>query len=297
MRVLVLGGTGSIGSHVLRELIRRGHEILALARSEASSRRIAELGGKPLAGDIGTPERWTGTLPPLDAVVHMACDFDSAMGDVECRLLDGLLPHLTAERTRSRFVYTGGCWLFGATGDSVATEATILNPLPAFAWMVRNLQRVLDSRGIDPIAIHPAMAYDAGGGVFRRFINDALQRDAIRIVGNENVRWPLVHCQDLAVLYALALERGAPLESYIGAAIKGFPVGRLARAIERRFGKGNREPQIISADAAAAQLGEWARGYAMDQQLSGEKAQRDLGWRPAHVDPLSDITSINLSIT
>lgn len=288
MRVLVLGGTGKIGSHVLRELVRRGHDVVALARSDSSSRKVTELGGTPLAGDIGTPERWIGALPPLEAVIHMA----GVMAEVECRLLDGLLPHLSGGQQKPKFIYTGGCWLFGSTGDAVATEATPFRPLPAFAWMVRHLQRVLDTQGIDPIIIHPAMVYEPGGGVFRRFVGDAVERDAVRIVGSEHVRWPLVHCQDLAVLYALALESGVTHGSYIGAAISGFPVGKIARAIERRFGIGDREPQVVSADAIAAELGEWARGYAMDQQLSGEKARRDLGWNPAHSDPVSDIASI-----
>jgi hypothetical protein len=41
------------------------------------------------------------------------------------------------------------------------------------------------------------------------------------------------------------------------------------------------EPEIIPADAIAAELGAWAQGvYALEQRLSGAKARRDLGWRP-----------------
>jgi nucleoside-diphosphate-sugar epimerase len=292
VRVLVLGGTGSIGAPVLREIVRRGHEVVALARSDGSAKKIAELGAVPIAGDIGTPEQWIGALPTLEAVIQLACDFDSAMCEVEGRLLDALLPHLVAEPKKPRFIYTGGCWLFGATGDDVATEETPFRPLPAFAWMVPHLQRVLDTYGIDPIIIHPAMVYEPSGGVFRRFIDDAKGRDAIRIVGGEGVRWPLVHREDLANLYVLVLERGIPRASYIGAAIDGFQVGRIVRAVARRFGVRNREPQIISADAIAAELGPWAAGYALDQQLSGEKARRGLGWKPEHLDPEGEIASI-----
>src|SRR6266571_1847502 len=71
------------------------------------------------------------------------------------RRLDGLLAHLAAQPQKARFIYTGGCWLFGATGDAVATEETPFRPLPAFAWMVPHLQRVLDTSGIDPVIIHP----------------------------------------------------------------------------------------------------------------------------------------------
>jgi nucleoside-diphosphate-sugar epimerase len=113
------------------------------------------------------------------------------------------------------------------------------------------------------------------------------------VVGSEAVRWPLVHSDDLADLYALALERSPPGESYIGAAVDGLAVGRIARAFARRFGASNEAPEIISEDATAAEFGEWARGRAMDQRLSGDKARRELGWTPRHVDPEGEIGLIS----
>jgi hypothetical protein len=44
--------------------------------------------------------------------------------------------------------------------------------------------------------------------------------------------------------------------------------------------------------AIAAELGEWARGYALDQQLSGAKARRELGWEPKHLDPEEEIARL-----
>ena len=292
MRVLVLGGTGSIGAPVVRALVGRGHDVVALARSDRSAARAAGLGANPVAGDIATPERWRQALPPLDAVIHLACDFDGTMADVDRRLLDGLLPHLAAQPNQATFIYTGGCWLFGATGDDVASEQAPFRPLPAFAWMVSHLQRVLETEGVAPIVIHPAMVYEPAAGVFAQFVAEARQRRAIRVVGGEHVRWPLVHREDIANLYVLALERGTSRTSYIGAAIPGFPVGRIARAIAQRFGLRDHAPQTVSADAIAAELGDWARGRAMDQQLSGEKARRELGWTPVHLDPEGEIAAL-----
>lgn len=293
MRVFVLGGTGLIGSAVVRELVYRGHEVRGLARSDASAKKLSELGAATLPGDITSPERWAQALPHIDAVIHAACDFSTAMGEIDRRLLDVLLPALAAQPQKPRFIYTGGCWLFGATGDEVATEATPFRPLPAFAWMVPHLRRVLDTPGIDGIVIHPAMVYEPAGGVFRRFARDARERDAIRVVVSESVRWPLVHSDDLATLYALALEHAQARSSYIGAATEGLAVGRIARAFARRFGTRHQEPEIISAEAIAAELGGWARGYALDQRLSGAKARRELGWAPKHLDPEREIALLS----
>ncbi len=291
MRVFVLGGTGLIGSAVVCELVRRGHEVHGLARSDASAKNLAGLGATALPGDMALPEQWVGAIPHVDAIIHAACDFSTAMGEIDRHLLDVLLPALAAQPRKPRLIYTGGCWLFGATGDDVATEQTPFRPLAAFAWMVPNLRRVLDAPGIDGIVIHPAMVYEPGGGVFRRFVRDARERDAVRVVESEAVRWPLVHSADLAALYALALERAPARSSYIGAAIEGLAVGRVARAFARRFGA-DQEPEIISSGAIAAELGDWAKGYALDQQLSGAKARRELGWTPKHLDPEREIASL-----
>lgn len=294
MRVLVLGGTGSIGAAVLSELAGGGHQTLALVRSDASAERAAGLGATALVrGDIAEPGGWVHGLPDLDAVVHIACDFSTAMATVDGRLLDALLPRLAAQKVRPRFVYTGGCWLFGTTGDGVATEDSPPDPLPAFAWMVPHARRVIDSDAVDGIVIHPGMVYgDDGGGVFHRFAWQAATGPAVHVVGGPTVRWPLVHRADLARLYALALERAPRGASYLGVGTEGLAVGRIARAFARRFATPDAEPRTVTADAIAAELGEWARGYALDQRLSGARARRELGWNPRHLDPEAEIAGV-----
>jgi nucleoside-diphosphate-sugar epimerase len=289
VRVLVLGGTGSIGSALVRELVCRGHQVFGLARSETAAAKLRQLAATPLSGDIGSPEAWIATLPEVDAVIHAACDFSTDMGTIDRRLLDRLLSALAHQPHRPRFIYTGGCWLFGATGDGIATEETPFHPLPAFAWMVPQIRRVLASSEVAGIVVHPAMVYEAEGGVFQRFAREARSGETVRVVESETVRWPLVHRGDIATLYALALERAPAGSSYIGASIEGFSVDRIARAFARRFGKPDEAPLIVSSDAIATELGEWARGYALDQRLSGAKARRELGWAPRHLNPEDEI--------
>jgi nucleoside-diphosphate-sugar epimerase len=278
MRVFLLGATGTIGSAVLRELVGRGHEVLALARSDASAGKIERQQAAVVRGDIETPETWMASLPAVDGVIHTACDFGSAMEAIDRHLLDRLLTRLAAQPNKARFLYTGGCWLFGPTGEGPATEETPFSPLAAFAWMVPHLQRVLDSCEVEGIVVHPAMVHGGDGGVFRRFTRDAAEGRPVRVVSSEEVRWPLVHCDDLAVLYALVLEGAAAGSSWLGVAVEGFPVGRIARTFSK-------DVEIVSADTIAGELGDWARGYACDQRLSGDKARRELGWSPVNGFP------------
>jgi nucleoside-diphosphate-sugar epimerase len=282
VRVFVLGGTGSIGAPMVRELIKRGHDVCSLARSDASAASLVKFGATPIGGDIVSPAPWVASLPQLDAVIHAACDFSSQMSAIDRRLLDVLLPALATQPSKPRFIYTGGCWLFGATGDDIATEETPFCPLPAFAWMVPHLRRILEAPEIDGIVIHPAMVYEPGGGVFHRFARDAGECAAIGVVESEAVRWPLVHSEDLASLYALALERAPARSSYIGAAIEGFAVGRIARAFAKRFRTRHREPQIISAHLCRCDRGRVRR---LGQRLCARSAtQRRQGAARARLE-------------
>ncbi|GLS32716.1 Nucleoside-diphosphate-sugar epimerase [Mesorhizobium albiziae] len=234
MRIFILGGTGSIGAPVVRELAATGHDVIGLARSERSAARLAELGATPLAGDIRQPEEWIENIQAVDAVVHAASDFSDEMEAVDRRLLDVLLPALGAMPRRPRFLYTGGCWLYGATGDSIATETSPFDPLPAFAWSVPMIERVLKAPGIEPLIVHPAMVYTADSGVISAFVEAARTGRAMRIVEGEHVRWPLVHADDLALLYRLVLERGAAGSVYHGAAQDGAPSARSRGVSARR---------------------------------------------------------------
>jgi Nucleoside-diphosphate-sugar epimerases len=103
LRVFVLGGTGLIGTAVVRELVGRGHQLFGLARSGTSAARLDHIGVTSFPGDIRSPEPWVARLPSLDAVIHMACDFTTDMGAIDRHLLDRLLPALAAQKGTTAF--------------------------------------------------------------------------------------------------------------------------------------------------------------------------------------------------
>lgn len=282
MRVFLLGGTGFIGRHILQRLIESGHQVIGLARSEASAERLKAAGATLLMGDLRTPGQWAGKLPPVDAVIHAAADFGDDMGEVETALLDALLPVLGAMPKRPRFVYTGGCWLFGGTGERVATEDSPFDPLPAFGWMVDNMNRVLSAPGVEGTVVHPAMVYCGEGGVFSSFMEAIRKGGAVDVIGSTDVVWPLVHAEDLADLYVLTMEKARPGSVYNGSSIEGMAVGDIVSVVAKHLGARQPELRVVSPDDAANRLGEWARGYAISQRLSGAKARAELGWKPRH---------------
>ncbi len=72
MNILITGGSGFLGKHVLQKLIGRGHSVSALARSNSSAETVRSFGAIPIVGDISKVENFSQSLKGMDAVVHCA---------------------------------------------------------------------------------------------------------------------------------------------------------------------------------------------------------------------------------
>jgi AcrR family transcriptional regulator len=73
MRLIVTGGSGFLGSRMIRTLVNQDHEVFALARSTSSAERVRTPGATPITGDFGSSEPLS--LPEIEAVVHTAAYF------------------------------------------------------------------------------------------------------------------------------------------------------------------------------------------------------------------------------
>ena len=73
MKILVTGGSGFLGAHLIPRLVSDGHEVFALARSPSSDEKLRGFGATPVRGDLEAPGGLA--LPVVDAVVHAAAHF------------------------------------------------------------------------------------------------------------------------------------------------------------------------------------------------------------------------------
>jgi nucleoside-diphosphate-sugar epimerase len=282
---LLLGATGFIGSATLSELLTAKHEVLALARSEAAEQALERKGARPVRGDLRNPQEWSNTIADVDAVIHLAVTWTEDMGDIDRQVIQALIEQASKANRRIRFLYTGGCWLYGRTGDLAATENSPFKPIRSFAWMVENSATVLAAPCFSANVLHPAMCYERDGGVFSRL----MPRDGcIEVWGSVATRWPVVHKADLAAAYRLVLERAPAGESYNVSAEAGIRVGDVAAAIAGRFGV-EKEPKVRTVPDLIVEHGEWAEGPTLDQQMSSRKIRDSLNWQPIHTDAVREM--------
>ncbi|CUH87295.1 hopanoid-associated sugar epimerase [Phaeobacter sp. CECT 5382] len=279
MNILILGGTGSIGSAVTTELVAGGHAVTGLCRSAESATKLRQFGATPVMGDLRQPETWRAALAKAEAVIQLASTFDDDMGAVDARALQAIRAEAKNRAQPLRLIYTGGCWLYGETGNLIAHENRPLRPIPAFAWMQEHAAELLSDSALCTAVVHPAMVYHEEGGVFGRLLQQANERQPLEVWGSLRTRWPLVHRRDLARAYRMLVDDATLVGSFNVAAQQGVSMQRIVDEIVRR--RGHDGAYVIrSRKHVMFKHGAWAEGPTLDQQMSAEKLRNTCGWVP-----------------
>jgi nucleoside-diphosphate-sugar epimerase len=287
MRIFLTGATGYIGSAIADALQGSGHQVTGLVRSEEAGARVRERGVMPVLGDMQTPESFLHAARSADGVIHAANTNDANAALVDRGTVEAIAGAL--EGSDKPFIYTSGVWVLGNTGNTPADEATPPNPIPPVEWRLAVEEFVLDSasRGVRSIVIRPAMVYGRGGGAVAMMSGSA-NTGVVQYIGEGRNHWSFVHVDDLADLYVRALEK-APAGSLYHAA-EGPPVriSELAGVVAETAGKDVKTHSWV-ADEAALVLGPYVQGLLLDQNVSGKKAKRELGWEPKAPSVLDDV--------
>jgi len=289
MEVFLTGATGYIGSAVADALQKAGHKVTGLARSPEKAKQLEARGIRAAAGNLLEPETIAAPARSAEGVIHTANTNDPNSAKADAAAVGAILQALA--RTQKPFVYTSGVWVYGSTGDKVATEETPLNPTPLVKHRAGVEQEVLEYKGLGvrAIVIRPALVFGrAGNGVLKMFLQSARDTGAVTYVGDGQNRWPFVDVDDLAQLYVLALEKASAGSLYNGSDGPSFRVREVAEATSIGAGaKG--KTQSWPLEEAHKKLGPFADALVLDQQISGEKAKKELGWSPRAGSPLDDL--------
>jgi nucleoside-diphosphate-sugar epimerase len=285
MKIFLTGGSGYIGQATIRALRRRGHEVTALVRSDDAAEAVAAVEATPVRGELGALDVLRRSAAEADGAIHLAQARGPQTADVDrdaaAAIQDGV--------GSGPYVHTSGAWVYGNT-DGVVDETAPLAPPPVVAWRLDNEKRVLEraSSGGRPIVVAPGLVYGTGAGLIEQFfVAPARARGVVHYIGDGTNRWALVHVDDIAELYALALD-GAPGSVFAGVTDYSLTVGQIAQALSEAAGCPGRA-ESVTLDEARATMGPIADAFALDQQISSARARTHLGWTPLDRDVLDQL--------
>lgn len=283
MRVFVTGATGYVGGAVANALRAAGHEVVGLARSDEAARRLEGAGCTVLRGSLADGDVLARGARETDATVHAAATGAADQAEVDAAAVHALLHALAG--SGKPFVYTSGIWVLGATGDAVADEDAPAAAAAIVAWRPAVERAVVDAaaRDVRSVVLRPGVVYGHGGGTPGGWVAGGRKRGVVRYVGDGSQRWPLVHVDDLAELYVLAV--AAPPGTVLNAAGPSLPARTVAEAAARAAGA-RAEPWPL--EDARGRLGPYADALALDQRVSAARAHA-LGWTPSRPSVLEEL--------
>ncbi|WP_305988593.1 SDR family oxidoreductase [Roseibium sp. MMSF_3544] len=288
MDVFVTGGTGVIGSAVVRSLISNGVRVIALARSESSSDKLRALGASAFPGDLRTPEGWVERAASCEAVIHTAATFTEDMGRIDRLAMLSLKQAAKHKKQPLKLIYTGGIWLFPALGgEEVITEKTPFSPLPAFRFMGETIRTLSHGMDLNLVIIHPALVCGREHGPITDMTKALKEGVPFETRATPDTIWPLIEVNDLAAFYVLGLKQARFRMSLIASSIPGISVGHLASHISARHGLPLEIKTVPTPENAVPET-DWSAGYALSQRVDVAHTQRAIGWQ-AELSTIEDL--------
>ena len=194
--VLVTGGTGFVGPHVVHALRTRETSVRALVRDPARATRLAAWGVELAVGDVTDPVSLGAACEGVDAVVHLVAIIRGRPADFDRVMAQGTRNVVAAAREAGvrRFVLASALGLDERSKDAV----------PYFAAKWEMEQAVRDS-GLEYVVLRPSFVFGRDGGVLPTFVRLARFAPVTPIVGPGTQRLQPIWIEDLAEYYALAL--------------------------------------------------------------------------------------------
>ena len=304
MHVFITGGTGHSGPYIISELLAAGHEVTALARSDTAAAAVSALGAKVRRGSLEDLDGLKKAAANADGVVHVAHRQDllptggiDAVAAAEVPVMRAYGEALAG--TGKPLVVSGS---IGSPGwDGLGRPAAEDDPpLPGGeaykgTLRVRNIVETtvigLADQGVRSsiVRIPPIMhSTTDNAGFLPLLVGLAKDKGVMGYPGDGANRWSAVHARDLAVVFRLALEKGAAGKSWHAVSDEAVPFREIAQAIGTRLGL----PAVgIPADVLMLPgfFGFLANLVTLDVPASSAITRQELGWEPSQPELLADL--------
>ena len=277
MKVLVTGGSGFIGSHVVDKAVAAGHEALVF------DTRPSPYGAETILGDVTNFDEVAAAAAGCDAILHLA-----AMADVnevakapvmtEAVNAQGTLAVLEAARVANiqRVVYASTIWVYGEQVEGIATEDSPLG-IPRHFYTATKLAGEMychsygELYGLEHTILRFGIPYGPRSrptAVLAAFTAKALSGQPLTIAGDGTQSRRFVYVEDLAEGVVASLVPAAANRIYNLVGRENTSVRAIARAVRDVVG----DVPIVHVEGRAGDL--------HGGNISGERAAQELGWEP-----------------
>jgi UDP-glucose 4-epimerase len=280
MRVVVTGGSGFIGSHVVERLALHGHEpcVYDLVPPRHPGTRAVEI----VRGDICDVEAFRRALVGADAIVHLAAvaDVNDAAADPSHADLvnargTALVLQAAREAGVTRVLYASTIWVYGNGAASDVLDEDALLPAPDHFYTATKLAGEMYCRayeklyGLEPTILRfgiPHGPRSREATVVATFVARAQAGLALRIMGDGSAARQFVYVEDLAegVVAALAPHAAGRTYNLVGdEAVSVRDVASIVRALVA-------DVPVVHVASRPADLHR--------AEISGLRAWQELGW-------------------
>lgn len=292
MRIFVTGASGWIGSAVVPELLKAGHEVTGLARSDGAAAKLDASGVHVLRGDLDDVETLQTGARSSDAVIHLAYKHAVAFtpdGFAQAAASDRQAIEAIGEalaRSDRPLVIASGT---PAVPGRLATESDDISAFGPAALRGANARAAiaLASRGVRSSVVRlPRSVHGEGDvhGLIPRLIAIAREKGVSGYVGDGSSRWPAVHVLDAAQLFCLAVEKAPAGSVWHAVGDEAVPTREMAEVIGRKL-------NLPVTPAPADQFGFLGMVLASDQPASSTQTRALLGWQPVRPGLIADMES------
>lgn len=291
MRVFVTGASGFVGSAVVKELLKAGHQVLGFARSDASAQAIIDAGAEVHKGSLEDLESVQAGAAACDAVIHCGFIHDFSNFKASCELDRKVIGAIATvlEGSQRPFIITSGTALL--SGNGLATEdkqpAFTADQFPRVA--TEEAARAAAAKGVNVSVVRLSPSVHGEGdhhGFVPMLIRLAKEKGVSTYVGEGANHWTAVHRLDAAVLYVLALEKAAANANYHASAERGITLREIAEVIGRHLNI----PVVSKTKEEAGEHFGWMLHFVtLDNPTSHQITSDILGWEPKGPTLLEDL--------
>ena len=279
MNVALTGATGFIGSHVLAELQKHGHEVRALVRDDAQADIVATRGATPIVVDLYDRPAVVSALRTADGAIHTASPGDATSANLDAAVADAAIEAFAG--TGKPYLQISGAWVYG--NNLAISEESPMNAPALVAWRQPIERRVLDAADMRGVVIVSGVAYGDGGGGVPGVLLGSPRDDAGNLImlGTGQQHWSTVHAADLADFFRRVLENDSARGYYVIGNGANSTVAELTEAAAVAVGA----PGAVagSDEEARTRLGDYfAEVLLLDQSTTAAKARTELDWSPSH---------------